>query len=74
MTDAAQCAWVDRFITRLSRLQLDISRDMLVDMALLRWSVLSDAAPEAAAEAEYGQWPTSRRGHGEPTHRHQCGQ
>ena len=50
-----QSDWIDRFVMRLSRLQLDTSPDMLVDMALSRWWQLRELRPEAAAEIEYDE-------------------
>jgi hypothetical protein len=49
MNAEIQSAWIDRFIMRLSRLQVDSSTDMLVDTAFSRWVGLRNLQPEVAA-------------------------
>ena len=62
MPEIAQSEWVDRFAVRLSRLQFDISPDMLVDLALVRWSALAEnVSPETSAEQEFGDWRRAAR-------------
>jgi hypothetical protein len=55
MNADAQAAWIDRFIIRLSRLQVDSSTDMLVDTAFSRWVGLRNLQPEVAAQIEYSE-------------------
>jgi hypothetical protein len=55
MNAEIQAAWIDRFVMRLSRLQVDSSTDMLVDTAFSRWLGLRNLQPEVAAQIEYSE-------------------
>jgi hypothetical protein len=57
MNAEIKSAWIDRFVMRLSRLQVDSSTDMLVDTAFSRWVGLRNLQPEVAAQIEYSECP-----------------
>ena len=58
-TSDRESAWVDRFVSALSRLDMPESAtvDLLVDLGKTLYETMAHLTPQAAAERERLEWP-----------------